>query len=122
MHPIPLVQGAWHASWCWLKVQAELRARGADAQVIVQANSPAGSTRRPRPFLVRVQRFGSLPRSYIACTEDRVVSYAKQLAMLQRVACARITTLQSSHAPFFSQPVETADAIWQFAGHPAMTA
>lgn len=61
-------------------------------------------------------RFGSVPRFYIACTQDRAVSHGFQKTMLARVPCREVSTLEASHSPFLSTPAATAAAIARFAG------
>ncbi|HAR30746.1 MAG TPA: esterase [Gammaproteobacteria bacterium] len=56
-------------------------------------------------------RWGSVPRAYIVCTEDRGLSPDGQRAMLARMGFARVADLASSHSPFFSQPERLADTL-----------
>ncbi len=56
-------------------------------------------------------RFGSVPRSYIRCTEDRALSIQQQDRMIARQPCDRVATLNVSHSPFISMPDRLADAI-----------
>lgn len=62
------------------------------------------------PFLPFVQpvhysttKFGNVKKTYITCTEDRVISLADQLKMAQKVN-ATIYLLDADHSPFFSAP------------------
>jgi pimeloyl-ACP methyl ester carboxylesterase len=55
------------------------------------------------------ERFGSVPRHYIRCTQDRAIPLAGQDYMIATVDAAiggktTIHTLASSHSPFLSQP------------------
>jgi pimeloyl-ACP methyl ester carboxylesterase len=61
------------------------------------------------PSPITPQRFGSLPRHYIRCTQDRAIPLTGQDYMIARVDDAlgsKTTTyaLESSHSPFLSQP------------------
>lgn len=62
------------------------------------------------PFITPVQttpdRWGSIPRVYIECTQDRAISLAAQRAMYRRLPCQRIYSMTSSHSPFLSAPEE----------------
>jgi len=62
------------------------------------------------PFITPVQttadRWGSIPRVYIECTEDRAISVAAQRAMYTRLPCQRIYSMTSNHSPFLSAPEE----------------
>ncbi len=50
--------------------------------------------------------FGSVPRYYIECTEDRAVTPFIQKKMYEEMPCEKVFQLQSSHSPFFSHPQE----------------
>ena len=56
-------------------------------------------------------RFAAVPRSYIRCTFDRVVSASFQEEMVSARPCEKMAVLESSHSPFFSMPEFLADAI-----------
>jgi hypothetical protein len=68
------------------------------------------------------ERWGSIPRSYVLTTRDRVVSPALQRKMIDdadRFAPAhrfRIASIESSHSPFASKPQELAQLIRALAG------
>jgi pimeloyl-ACP methyl ester carboxylesterase len=61
---------------------------------------------------VTIPRFwaAALPRSYIVCLEDRVMSFAKALAFAGRLGVLPLV-LEGSHSPFFSRPAELAAAL-----------
>jgi pimeloyl-ACP methyl ester carboxylesterase len=56
------------------------------------------------PVNVTAERWGSVPRSYILCTQDRAISPAQQRAMIASVGVDRVVEMDSSHSPFMSQP------------------
>jgi hypothetical protein len=61
------------------------------------------------PSEITQQRFGTVPRHYIRCTQDRAIPLTGQDHMIAAVDRAiggkTIThTLESSHSPFLSQP------------------
>ena len=68
-----------------------------------------------RPTLSKLsltdERFGTVSRSYILCTEDQAISIDFQKQMLTRQSCEKIATLNTSHSPFLSQPNELVDAL-----------
>jgi pimeloyl-ACP methyl ester carboxylesterase len=68
---------------------------------------------RPSFQAVRLSegRYGSVPRSYIRCGQDRALSPAFQDWMLARRPCERVLSLDASHAPFLSMPGRLAAAI-----------
>ena len=53
-------------------------------------------------------RWGRIPRVYVECTQDRAVSIVSQRAMMQRLPCDRVVTMDTSHSPFFSAPDQLA--------------
>jgi pimeloyl-ACP methyl ester carboxylesterase len=57
---------------------------------------------------VTAQRFGSVPRAYIECLQDRTVTLAAQRRMQAALPCDRVLTLDSDHSPFLSHPQELA--------------
>jgi pimeloyl-ACP methyl ester carboxylesterase len=56
------------------------------------------------PVHVTTERWGSVPRAYILCTQDRAISPATQRAMIASVGVDRVVEMDSSHSPFISQP------------------
>jgi pimeloyl-ACP methyl ester carboxylesterase len=48
--------------------------------------------------------FGSVPKVYVECRQDRAVTLALQRSMQAESPCDRVFSLDSSHSPFFSQP------------------
>lgn len=61
--------------------------------------------------IILTDRFATIPRSYIRCTRDRVVSSAFQDEMIGAQRCEKVASLESSHSPFLSMPDQLADAI-----------
>ncbi len=73
----------------------------------LHCDEPAGVALEPSP--VTVGRFGTVPRHYIRCTQDRVIVLAAQDHMIAQIDTVMPTrtvthTLASSHSAFFSQP------------------
>ena len=60
------------------------------------------------PVHVTADRWGSVPRSYILCTQDRAISPATQRAMIASVGVDRVIEMDSSHSPFISRPEQLA--------------
>jgi pimeloyl-ACP methyl ester carboxylesterase len=78
---------------------------------------------RPEPIMASINpveateaRFGTVPRYYIECTEDRAISLACQRRMQAELPCAGLVTLKTDHSPFFSAPAALADALIDIAG------
>lgn len=63
------------------------------------------------PLQLTDEHFGSVPRVYIECTEDRAVTPFIQRKMYTEMPCEKIYSMATSHSPFFSQPQELADIL-----------
>lgn len=66
---------------------------------------------RATPMRLTPERFGSLPRTYIECLQDRTIPISSQRKMQALVPGAKVVTLDADHSPFFSRPRELADAL-----------
>ena len=58
------------------------------------------------PLELTEENFGSIPRYYIECTEDRAVTPFIQRIMYTETPCRKVYSLPTSHSPFFSKPRE----------------
>lgn len=63
------------------------------------------------PLQLSEARFGSVPRYYIECTEDRAVTPFIQRRMYEETPCERVYRLDTSHSPFFSKPKELVEVL-----------
>jgi pimeloyl-ACP methyl ester carboxylesterase len=54
------------------------------------------------PLRVTAERFGTVPRDYIECAQDQVISLAAQRRMQAAWPVRHGVTLQTGHSPFFS--------------------
>ena len=66
-------------------------------------------------------RFGTVPRHYIRCTQDRAIPLAGQDHMIATVDGAiggktTVHTLESSHSPFLSQPAALSKILMEIGG------
>lgn len=68
------------------------------------------------PLQLTEENFGSLPRYYIECTEDRAVTPYIQKVMYTETPCEKVYSMATSHSPFFSKPVELCDILCEIAG------
>lgn len=71
----------------------------ADALLEPEANW-AGFT----PLRLSRARWGTVPKVYVECLQDRAVTPALQRRMYRESPCARVFSLDTSHSPFFSAP------------------
>ena len=67
------------------------------------------------PLEVTPERYGRVPRTYIACRADRILPIAAQEAMAARHPPGRVLTLETDHSPFYSAPDALAGALDQLA-------
>lgn len=57
------------------------------------------------------KNWGSVPRVYIECTDDRAVTPFIQRKMYTEVPCDKVYSMATSHSPFFSKPKELVDIL-----------
>lgn len=67
------------------------------------------------PLQLTDENFGSIPRYYIECTEDRAVTPFIQQKMYTETPCNKVYKINTSHSPFFSQPQELCDIFFEIA-------
>ncbi len=67
------------------------------------------------PIETTQARFGRVPRSYIECLDDRVLSLDMQRALCAEYPCL-VRQLHSGHSPFFSQPARLVDEMLELIG------
>jgi pimeloyl-ACP methyl ester carboxylesterase len=57
------------------------------------------------------RNFASVPRTYITCGYDRVISPEQQQRLYTQTPCGQVLWLPSSHSPFFSTPKRLASHL-----------
>jgi pimeloyl-ACP methyl ester carboxylesterase len=67
------------------------------------------------PLRLTEEKFGSVPRFYIECTEDKAVTPFIQRKMYTETPCKKVYSLPTSHSPFFSKPQELCDILFEIA-------
>jgi pimeloyl-ACP methyl ester carboxylesterase len=65
------------------------------------------------PLSTSDAHWGRVPRFYIECTRDNAIPVEAQRAMLSRLPCRRVLTLETSHSPFLSAPGELSAHLLQ---------
>lgn len=83
----------------------------AQARLSVQPAAPLGT-----PVHTTAERWGQVPRDYIACNRDRAVTPWLQREMLAHLPCRRTFSLDTDHSPFLSAPGPLAEILLQIAG------
>jgi alpha-beta hydrolase superfamily lysophospholipase len=58
------------------------------------------------PLELSEEKYGSVSRFYIECTEDKAVTPFIQRKMYTETICEKVYSMQTSHSPFFSKPRE----------------
>lgn len=67
---------------------------------------PQASVPTLTPISISKDKFAKIPKSYIECLDDKIVSPAFQKKMYLNHECRNIFSLNSSHSPFLSVPEE----------------
>ncbi|WP_443970610.1 alpha/beta fold hydrolase [Sphingobium sp. CR28] len=81
------------------------------ARIVTEPNAPRRGTLRLTP-----ERYGPVPRTYIACTQDRVIPIARQRDMIARQPGTKTIEIEADHSPFLSAPDALARALDAAAG------
>ena len=63
------------------------------------------------PLCLTPERYGSVPRFFIECLQDRTLSIDLQRRMMRAMPCKRVLTLDTDHSPFLSAPEQLADSL-----------
>lgn len=73
---------------------------------------------RPEPMLpvitpvhITPERHGRVPRAYICCGRDHVISPSLQRKMIAAMPCDPVLSLDSGHEPFLSMPAKLAEIL-----------
>ena len=75
-----------------------------DVAIVEGALVPEATAVARTPVHWTNERFGSIQRHFVECSEDRVISWAAQRKMRAYLPCHTTTTLETGHAPFYSDP------------------
>jgi pimeloyl-ACP methyl ester carboxylesterase len=67
------------------------------------------------PLQLTSDNYGTVPRIYIECTEDKAVTPFIQRKMYTEMPCEKVYSLATSHSPFFSKPGELSDILCEIA-------
>jgi pimeloyl-ACP methyl ester carboxylesterase len=91
------------------------RARREDAEAMALRLTREPDSIRETTLRLTADRFGSVPRSYICCTEDRVISLADQRGMIARLPGTEAVEIPADHSPFLCAPEILANALIELA-------
>ncbi len=70
---------------------------------------------RSTPLRLSAERWGSLPRTYVECTNDLTIPIESQRLMQSMSPGANVVTLDADHSPYLSRPTELAEALLEAA-------
>lgn len=63
------------------------------------------------PLEITDQNYGSIPRIFVECLQDRAITTNTQKRMLAAMPCQKIYTIDTEHSPFYSKPDETVEIL-----------
>lgn len=87
------------------------------AEAAISLLSPEGPLGLPKARLtVTSDQYGSVPHTYVVCTQDRALPEALQRRFVAEIDAVsakptRVIDVDSSHSPFLSRPGELADIV-----------
>lgn len=67
------------------------------------------------PLELSEEKYGSVPRFYIECSEDKAVTPFIQRKMYTETICEKVYSMSTSHSPFFSKPEELSSIFCEIA-------
>lgn len=67
------------------------------------------------PLQLTEANYGSVPKYYIECTDDRAVTPFIQQKMYTETPCEKVYKMATSHSPFFSKPKELCSILAEIA-------
>lgn len=56
-------------------------------------------------------RFGTIPRTFIRCEQDRAITPDAQTTMCEQLACDTVLSINTSHSPFLADPETLAQLL-----------
>jgi pimeloyl-ACP methyl ester carboxylesterase len=87
------------------------RALRADAEAALDRLCPEPMAPNQAPMTVTAERWGSLPRAFIECSDDRALPLALQRNFQKALPCDPVVTLDSDHSPFLCMPAQLASHL-----------
>lgn len=93
------------------------RASQSDADAALDRLCPEPIAPNQEPMTVTAGRWGSLPRAYIECSDDRALPLSLQRNLQKALPCHPVVTIDSDHSPFLCMPAELASHLDSIATH-----
>jgi pimeloyl-ACP methyl ester carboxylesterase len=69
------------------------------------------------PVRVTADRYGSVPRVYIECLNDRGISIGLQRRMHEATPCREVVSMQTGHMPMYAAPKALTDHLVALGAH-----
>lgn len=79
---------------------------GAKQYLVLEPTQPLGEK-----LSLSDERYGSIPRYYVKCTNDNAIPPAVQAAMISNLPVQKTYSVEASHLPVFSKPQEVTDIL-----------
>jgi pimeloyl-ACP methyl ester carboxylesterase len=83
--------------------------------------TPQAAAPLAEPLVLTKERFGSVRRAYVECTEDKAICIEMQRLMIDASGCDEVVSMAASHSPFFSAPAILADHLVAIAARSGLT-
>jgi pimeloyl-ACP methyl ester carboxylesterase len=87
------------------------RASQADTEAALDRLCPEPIAPNQAPMTVTAERWGTLPRAFIECSDDRALPLELQRSFQTALPCDPVVTLDSDHSPFLCMPDELASQL-----------
>lgn len=81
-------------------------AEAAMRRLVAEPSGPLDAVLQATP-----ERWGSLPRTYVECLQDRTITIAQQRAIIALSPGTQVVMLDSDHSPFLCMPEQLADVL-----------
>jgi pimeloyl-ACP methyl ester carboxylesterase len=91
------------------------RAARADADAALDRLCAEPIAPNQAPMTVTAERWGTLPRAFIECSDDRALPLTLQRHFQKALPCDPVVTLDSDHSPFLWMPAELATHLHSIA-------
>jgi pimeloyl-ACP methyl ester carboxylesterase len=82
-----------------------------DVKRVKQLNVPQPTIPIATPINITDENYGSIPRVYIECTNDLVISPSAQKKMYTQMPCEKVLSLATDHTPNYSSPNELVEQL-----------
>lgn len=91
------------------------RSPAEDIDFAIQRMRPQAYSVQRQAVALTDDRYGRVPRVYIECLEDDIISLALQRDMVAKAGVREVVSLPTDHSPFFSAPDLLADVLVRLA-------